>query len=325
MEREKRVHPRLIRPLIVSILAAITIYGISVISTDFEAIGELSSKFGWSAWLVVLGLSLSNYLLRFVRWQLYINRFSDAVPILTNLTYYLAGFAFTTTPGKAGEAVRSLYLKRHGVAYTDSLAAFFTERFIDVITMVLLSLFAAVAFPDFRWPVILIAVLFVGSLPLIHSMKMHHLLDRLRLRVPSEKIQSVGERLLALLRSAADLLKAGPLYSGLALGLLAWGSEGVAFYIILDTLDISSPFGVAVGIYSISMLIGALSFIPGGLGSTEAVMVFLLTLIGADMPTAIAATLICRISTLWFAVIIGAVSMAILEIQDRARRKQVAL
>ena len=325
MEREKRVHPRLIRPLILSILVAIAIYGLSVISTDFEAIGELSSKFGWSVWLLVLGLSLSNYLLRFVRWQLYINRFSDAVPTLTNLTYYLAGFAFTTTPGKAGEAVRSLYLKRHGVAYADSLAAFFTERFIDVITMVLLSLSAAVAFPDFRWPVILVAALFVGSLPLIRSMKMHHLLDRLRLQLPSKKIRSVGEHLLALLRSAADLLKTRLLYSGLALGLLAWGSEGVAFYIILDTLGVSSPFWVAVGIYSISMLVGALSFIPGGLGSTEAVMVLLLTLIGADMPTAIAATLICRVTTLWFAVIIGAISMTILELQDRERRKQAIL
>ncbi len=325
MAREKQLHPRLMRPLILSILAAIALYGLSVISSDFDAIGAASLKFGWSTWLLVLALSLSNYLLRFVRWQFYTNRFSDVVPTLTNLTYYFAGFAFTTTPGKAGEAVRSLYLKRHGVAYTDSLAAFFTERFIDVITMVLLSLFAAVAFPDFRWPVILVACFFVGSLPLIHSMKMHRLLDQLRLRIPSERIKSLGGRLLVLLRSAAALLTAGPLYSGLLLGLLAWGAEGVAFYIILETLEISSSLGMAVGIYAISMLIGALSFIPGGLGSTEAVMVFLLTLIGADMPTAIAATLICRVTTLWFAVIIGAVSMTILELQDRQRRKQVAL
>ncbi|MCF6281388.1 MAG: flippase-like domain-containing protein [Candidatus Polarisedimenticolaceae bacterium] len=325
MAHEKMAHPRLVRSLIFSVLAATVIYGLSVISSDLGAVSASSAKFGWSAWLLVLALSLVNYLLRFVRWQLYIKQFSDDVPLLANLTYYLAGFAFTTTPGKAGEAVRSLYLKRHGVAYTHSLAAFFTERFIDLITMVLLSLFAAIAFPDFRWPVLWVAALFVGLLPLIHSMKMHRFLEQLRLRIPSEKIKSMGERLLVLLRSAADLLKAGPLYSGLALGLIAWGSEGVAFYIILDTLGVSSPFGVAIGIYSISVLIGALSFIPGGLGSTEAVMVLLLTLIGADMPTAIAATLICRITTLWFAVIIGAISMAILELQDKQRQKQIKL
>jgi uncharacterized protein (TIRG00374 family) len=325
MALENQVHPRLLRPLILSIFAAMVIYGLFVVSSDFEAVGASTAKFNGWVWLLILSLSLVNYLIRFVRWQLYINRFNNTVPIVANVTYYLAGFAFTTTPGKAGEAVRSLYLKRHGVAYSHSLAAFFTERFIDVVTMVLLSLFVAVSFPDFRWPVVIVALIFIGVLPLIHSVKMHKLLDRWRLRLTSERIKSVGERLLVLLRSASELLKAKMLYSGLALGLIAWGAEGVAFSIILDTLGIASPIGVAIGIYSVSVLIGALSFIPGGLGTTEAVMVLLLTLIGADTPTAIAATLICRVTTLWFAVIIGGIAMVSLEIQDSLRRKQVKL
>jgi len=73
-----------------------------------------------------------------------------------------------------------------------------------------------------------------------------------------------------------------------------------------------------VGIYSVSVLAGALSFIPGGLGSTEAVMVLLLTLVGVNTPAAIAATLICRLATLWFAVIIGGAVLAALEFNTNA-------
>jgi len=48
-----------------------------------------------------------------------------------------------------------------------------------------------------------------------------------------------------------------------------------------------------------------LSFLPGGLGSTEAVMAALLFAHGYTMPQAILLTLICRLLTLWLAVVIG--------------------
>ena len=69
-----------------------------------------------------------------------------------------------------------------------------------------------------------------------------------------------------------------------------------------------------MGIYAISVLAGAVSFIPGGLGSTEAVMGLLLVLVGAEPATAIAATIICRLATLWFAVVIGVVVVGGIEI-----------
>jgi len=51
-------------------------------------------------------------------------------------------------------------------------------------------------------------------------------------------------------------------------------------------------------------------------------MVLLLKLVGADTPTAVAATLICRLATLWFAVIIGGVVLAALEVNGKADRRQ---
>jgi uncharacterized protein (TIRG00374 family) len=65
--------------------------------------------------------------------------------------------------------------------------------------------------------------------------------------------------------------------------------------------------GVAagIGIYSIAILGGALFFLPGGLGSTEAFMFVLLMQMGLDPVAAGAATVISRVTTLWFAVILG--------------------
>jgi uncharacterized protein (TIRG00374 family) len=313
----------LVKPLLWSILAALTIYGISAISSDLDIVGASAEKLGIVGWLIILGLSLVNYSLRFVRWELYLSQLDSRVPIHLSFAYYISGFAFTMTPGKAGEAVRSFYLKPHGVAYVHSLAAFFVERFVDLVAMVLLALAAALAFPAYQWPVVVITVLIIAVLPLFHAQSTLAFLDRQRTRLPSERLRSVGSRMLDMIRSASSLLKIGPLYVGLTLALLAWGAEGVAFHVILETLGLNTSLLLAVGIYSISVLAGALTFLPGGLGSTEAVMILLLKVVGGDTPTAVAATIICRLATLWFAVVIGGMVAVALELFSKTNRQQL--
>jgi len=65
----------------------------------------------------------------------------------------------------------------------------------------------------------------------------------------------------------------------------------------------------AIGIYSIALLGGALFFLPGGLGSTEAFMLLLLMQAGLDPVSASAATIISRVTTLWFAVLLGWIAL----------------
>ncbi len=308
---------RLLRPLLLSVVAAIGVYAGTVILSDIKAVGSSIAKLGLSGWGIILGLSLVNYGLRFARWELYLQQLQSRIPVFQSLLYYLAGFAFTTTPGKAGEAVRSLYLKRHGVAYVHSLAAFFTERFVDLVAMILLSLLAALTFPDYQWPILAVTALMVALLPLIRARVFHSFLDRQIRRLRLGNIRTLGSRSLELLRSSSTLLRSGPLLIGAALALIAWGAEGVALYVILEKLEVGTSLTLAIGIYSVSVLVGALSFIPGGLGSTEAIMILLLKLIGADLPTAIAATLICRLATLWFAVVIGGFAMVAVEGKSR--------
>ena len=67
-----------------------------------------------------------------------------------------------------------------------------------------------------------------------------------------------------------------------------------------------------MGIYNISILAGAISFIPRGIGATEATISVILVNMGMDLPLAIIASIIVREITLWFAVGLGLISMIIL-------------
>lgn len=100
-----------------------------------------------------------------------------------------------------------------------------------------------------------------------------------------------------------------------ALGLIGWAAEGFAFFLILHWMGQEVTIVFALFVFAISMLAGALSLTPGGLGSTEGVMVGLLLWHGVPLPEATAATLLIRATTLWFAVMLG--SAALIRLKTR--------
>jgi uncharacterized protein (TIRG00374 family) len=271
-------------------------------------------RLGTNGFLIILSLSLLNYAIRFVRWHWYLNN-PQSLTLLQSLRYYVAGFAFTTTPGKAGEMVRSVFLKRHHVSYVQSISVFFIERLSDLLSSLILASFILWHFQNYQqWIVIPI----IGSVILITVLKQEAWLKKL------EQLFAKGDHprikhlrhLFELLLHSNTLLHYRFLYGGLLIGVIAWGAEGVGLYFILKGIGIQASLLLAIGIYATSVIIGALSFLPGGLGGTETAMLILLTTIGASHEDAVAATLICRLTTLWFAVILGAFAIIGLKLQD---------
>ncbi len=310
---------RLARPLLVSVGFGIALYAGAMVYTDASVVADAAIRLGISGWALLLSLSLLNYLIRFARWHWYLHLFGKRIPWGKHLAYYVAGFAFTTTPGKAGEAVRSLYLNRHGIPWNQSLAALFVERLLDLAAIAILAIAAAWSFASARWPVAVALTGVLAALALLHHPQLDRLLGRLTTRCNWPRLARGIGHLRALLRDSAQLLQPQLRHPGLLLGLIAWGAEGIGFFVILHALETPiSPLS-ALGIYAAGILAGALSFIPGGLGSTEAVMVLLLGLAGVEMPTALAATLLCRLATLWFAVVLGLAALGWLELGGTQR------
>jgi glycosyltransferase 2 family protein len=252
-------------------------------------------------------LSLLNYFFRIARWSVYLKRFGFRFPAAFTGLSYVAGFAFTLSPGKVGEMVRARYYKEAGVPLGVTTAAFFVERMMDMLAMASMALvgfavssgYSLVLWICFGGILALLAIL--GATPWERSqlwlMRHQHLPAALRNTVAG---------VLRILISARSLLCPRLLAFGFFLGLFAWGAEGLGL-MVLGSLVPSVPidWATASGIYAVAVLIGALSFLPGGLGTTEVVMATLLVTHGYAMPQAILLTMVCRILTLWLAVILG--------------------
>jgi len=82
----------------------------------------------------------------------------------------------------------------------------------------------------------------------------------------------------------------------------------IIFYLVLLSMGISSDFVLLAGIVCLSALIGIASSLPGGIGSSEIVMIFLIGLTGVAGSVAVSAVFIYRIMTFWFGAFIGGLS-----------------
>lgn len=291
----------------------VAIYMAGAILVDFDRLASALRKLGMAGSLAILGLSLLNYVLRYVRWQHYLDRLAHHVPTGRHLLYYLSGFAFTVSPGKAGEAFRSLYLKPHGVSYTDSIAALFSERLLDLISITLIAGLIAVQQPAYR-PLLAGVALIIAILVTLAGHSWMPATLRTLAQQRTGRIATLMERAAALFESASRLTNFSTLMYGLALGLVAWGAEALGLYLICDSLQISIGLVAAMGVYALAILAGSAAiFLPGGVGGSEVVMTALLMAYGAPLSAAVVATLLCRLATLWFAVILGLLAIAALE------------
>jgi uncharacterized protein (TIRG00374 family) len=297
-----------LKALVFSIVAATAGYLVFSLWGGWQEVVAAFARIGLSGTLIALAMSLLNYGLRFARWQLYLARLGHPVKWRPSLRIYLSGFALTTTPGKAGEAFRGVLLKQRDVPFPTTLAAFVSERLSDLLAVVLLALVGLSHYPQ-AWGLVLAGGLAI--LLVLVGLSSQTVLDRLY----GWAAQRDG-KLMAFVAHGMNMLGAArrchsPALVAMAtlLSVAAWGAEALAFYWVLSWLGADISFTFAVFVYALSMLAGALSFLPGGLGGAEAVMISLLVLQGMTTPAAVAATVFIRLATLWFAVCLGLIAL----------------
>ncbi len=260
---------------------------------------------------VLLGLSLLNYGMRGLRWLVFSRALHLRVPPRANLLYYISGFAMTPTPGKAGEVVRLYLLNRfYGCAYDRTAALMIGDRLLDGLAATLVVAVAAPFYAHARTGAAAAAVLGAAIVALcLRPGIVLHATDAAFARL--RRWPRLFVRARRAVRAMQRLARPRVFAVTLLAGAIGWTSEGISFFLLLRALDPGAGLGAGacVFIFVFAMLVGALTFLPGGLGSTEATLIALLSLQGVPLPTAIVATGVIRVTTLWFAVGLGLLAL----------------
>lgn len=308
---------------------AVLVASALILFADARSLGDALAAFEWWLAFPVIMLTLFNYAVRLIKWDIYqrvvgIPRMSPGNNVLT----FLSGFSMSITPGKVGEIIKAVYVHRlTGAPVSRVTAVIAAERITDGLAMIALAALGFIQFDYGRPLLALTALLGIGVVVLFRRPALLHTaaLRLGKLPLVGPWIGKIVHHIEAFL-DASNTLYAPKLVAGsVALGVLSWFGECVALFLVLDGLGMEPSWNlllVATFVLSVSSVFGALSMLPGGLGVAEASMAGLLLLL-IDTPTftrgdAAAATLLIRFATLWFAVLLGVIALVLL--QRRVRR-----
>jgi uncharacterized membrane protein YbhN (UPF0104 family) len=293
--------------VLVAALVAVVALGLGFYA-DFGRLGDELASFRWELFPLALALTALNYLLRFWRWQRYLARLEIEVPTGRSFAIFIAGLSGTITPAKLGEVLKCALLKRSfGVPVRRSVPIVLAERVTDASGVVVLAVAAGAGAN--RWPLLVLALAGVAAIVLV-------------VRSPLlERFSRLGEAP----ETARALLETRLLLGMTALSAVSWFFECLAAYVCVRGLRLDLSLVDTVVVFSLGSLAGALSFLPGGLGVAEGSMTGLIQVLG-DVPkaAAVAATVLIRLATLWFAVALGLVGLAVEEWQYRLQRRREA-
>ena len=299
----------LTRRLVLGLLLGFLVLLALVLIGDIRQVSRLVLNFRWSLLPFILALTLFNYTLRYFKWHYYIGQVGARdVKHTESARMFVAGFPLAVTPGKVGEAMKGVWLnKASGVAIALGISVVVAERVSDGLAVLLLASLGVIAYPQYwlAFALILAVLLSVVILSQIRPVALW-LLD-------AGERTSITRHFAASLRSFYEgsylLFRPGVLLLAVGLGVISWLGEGLGMYLILLGLGVPPGWhtlSIAVFILSFSIVIGAASTLPGGLGASEVSIAGMLSLLlGLGTDVSAAATLLIRFATLWFGVSLG--------------------
>lgn len=290
------------------VLLGIIVFVVLVFIGDYRDMYEPIQMINPMILVLILVLTLLNYAVRFLKWSYYLRILGVRIPLKTSLLIFLSGLSMAITPGKVGEVFKAQMLKEvEGVERRKTIVVVFAERLTDVVALSILSLLGISSLIIHTGSIIF--VLFLISVIIFFlsnesAFKVACLIGR---KVPLiKKYVTYGEDVY---NSSRRLFTIKAVTFTTFISLISWFFECFALFILLNSLGADVSLMRSTFIYSFSSIFGSILVFPGGLGAAEGSFVALLLLSSVPKSVASVATIVIRMATLWFGVIIGLVSL----------------
>lgn len=289
---------------------SIALYAGVVFFSDGATFKRELSTFPGLYLVLLVALSLANYLLRFWRWQVYLKELGYPLPAKLSFGLYFLTYVMVITPGKIGEVFKAGILKdRFAVPLSIGLPIVLAERIYDFLGVLILA-----ALGTFFWPGSFTGMagglVVAGSIPVfLFLFQNKSIRARLLTKMSSAKLLvkykvGIDESMDAF----SKLLGVRSAVFSLVLTCIAWFLECLELWVACLGFGKIITITESIFVYAAGTLVGSLMFLPGGLGGTEGTIIYLLKSLEYSGATAAAVALVVRLTTLWLAVVVGLVA-----------------
>ena len=297
------------KSLLIGILGIIVIYAIILIGFDINIISEKIGDFDSQYLPIIISLIPLTWGVLFLRWNLLLKNSDIDIPLKDNFMIFISGFALGVTPGKVGELIKSQLLKnKFNIPRTKTAPLVIVERFYDFFAIAIISLFGILVF---EYSIYIFGILAIGiSIFLIITSSEKIFLKFLN---KIEKIKFLKNFSNELPKSFNVIQKStrGKIFPlSITLSVIFWFLDSIIAYLTLLSfgIDIIDYF-VLMSIYTSSIILGVISFLPLGIGVVEGSLVGFLSLNGIEFHLATAIVVFIRFFTRWIGVMAGFIGL----------------
>lgn len=294
-----------------TILCAVIIavfYTIFILFSDAEKFSSQLTKIDVLFVPLIIAVHVVSLLVCSVRQKVLLDSLDIRLSLRQNILFQFAGYSMSITPGGIGELIKSHFLKKiHSKDYTKTIPVVFAEKYYNMLASALVitvMLFFRSNF-EIEVTVSVIWILLIAALAIIRNQKvfpMRKIPQVWALKNILESISSFSSTLVAL---SEKKIFAKSFFLGTAAVLV----DAVAIYLCFLAFNINYSFIDSTLFVITSLAVGAISFLPGGIGVTELSMTGLLVKSGIIFSAALALTIFIRFMITWSTVVIGFISI----------------
>ena len=300
------------RNFLLAVVSMVVLYIVFLIVSDFNVIHEKIFDFKTDYLPIILLLAPLSWIIVFFRWHFLLKNSNIIIPKKENFKIYMAGFAMSVTPGKVGELIKSQFLKsKYGVSRKNTLPIIISEYFYHMVGVLVVSIIGVYYFEFSLYIIILTSALIITTLTIISSetffKKFVNLISKRNFL--KKYVSPISDSHIILKKSTRG--KIFIISSGLSIAF--WLTEVLIVYFVFLSFNILNfEFFKIAAIYTTSLILGMLSFLPMGVGVVEGSLAGFLNYEGIDISIALTLVILIRIFTRWYGVIVGLIFMKLI-------------
>ena len=242
--------------------------------------------------LIAVLLNVSTIIVMLARWIILYQKEAPQVPYLDSCKIYVIGQATNqVAPMGSGEIARGwIGLKVFKVHFSKTLVAAVIERMVDILFFLILAMICFTIFiPGAQFILQMIIFLIFAALGIIFVLR-PQTMDGLFLKLQKlfedrgKFLSKISTKLIASWETFKSSMysyhqRKPTLFATGALTVIIWMMDGVTQFVLFRAFGIYIPYYYVLGIASASFIIGALSFLPGGIGAREGSFAYLTALV----------------------------------------------
>ena len=292
-------------------ISVIGLYSIFLSFSDLNLISDQLANFKIEFLPPILILVTISWFILFARWQILLKNSNIIIPLKSSFGIFISGFSLQFIPGEAGEFLKVQLLKnKFNITRSKTSPIIITEMLYNAIGLVALSVTSIWFFEFTIYIFVVFSILLVLLFYLINNKKYFlKIINKFsKIRFFKKYAEATSESL----EIIQNLTKGKVLVYSVTLSIFFWLIECIAIHLLLSSFGINTIELLAlIPMYTGSIILGVVSFLPFGLGVFEGSLAGFMSLHGIHISISLTIVILARIITRWYSVFVGLVTLKI--------------